>query len=76
MNLNPADAAELTEALQFIAGWLGSDPGRLSASFRDYVGDPAYSLQDLHTDLARFVFLLGGDGEELFGTRQTTPPPA
>jgi hypothetical protein len=74
MNLDPADTAELAEALLFIAGWLGRDPDRLSASFRDYVGDPAYSLQDLHTDLARFVFLLGGDdGEELSGTRGTGP---
>ena len=78
MNLDPADAAELTGALLLIAGWLGSDPGRLSASLRDYAGNPGYSFQGLHTDLARFVFLLGGDdGEELFGaTRETGPPPA
>lgn len=71
MNPDPADAAELTEALLFIAGWLGSDPGRLSASLAGYVGDPGYSLQDLHTDLARFAFLLGGDdGENLFGSSE------
>lgn len=75
MNLDPADAAELAEALLFIDGWLGSDPGRLSASFDDYVGDPGYGLQDLHADLARFVFLLGGgDGEDLFSTPGTGPP--
>lgn len=68
MTLDPADAAELAEALLFLAGWLGSDPGRLSASLADYVGDPGYSLRELRTDLARFVFLLGGDdGNELFG---------
>ena len=75
MNLDPADAAELAEALRFIAGWLDSDPARLAASLRCYVGDPGYGLPDLRTDLDRFTFLLGGDdGEELFGTRQTRPP--
>jgi hypothetical protein len=49
MNLDPAGAAELAEALQFIAGWPGSDPARLAASLR-------------------------GDGEDLFGTRETRPP--
>jgi hypothetical protein len=71
MNLDPADAAELAEALLFIAGWLGSDPDRLSASLGGYVGDPAYSLQELRTELARFAFLLGGDdGEDLFGSSE------
>jgi hypothetical protein len=32
MNLDTADAAELTELLQFITGWLASDPDRLAAS--------------------------------------------
>jgi hypothetical protein len=33
-----------------------------------YIGNPAYGLQDLHADLERFVFLLGGgDGGSLFG---------
>lgn len=69
MNLNPADAAELAEALAFIASWLDNDPVRLADSFRGYVGDPAYGLRDLRTDLHRYAFLLGGDdGEELFGT--------
>jgi hypothetical protein len=73
MNLDPAGAAELAEALQFIAGWPGSDPARLAASLRGYVGDPGYGLGDLRTGLGRFTFLLGG-GEDLFGTRETRPP--
>jgi len=32
-------------------------------------GHPAYGLNELRSDLERFVFLLGGsDGEDLFGT--------
>ena len=65
MSLDPADAAELTETLQFIAGWLSSDPSRLTASLLDYVGHPAYGPEQLRQDLDRFTFLLGGsDGEE------------
>jgi hypothetical protein len=68
MSLDPADTAELTETLQFIAGWLSSDPSRLTASLLDYVGHPAYGPEQLRQDLDRFTFLLGGsDGEELFG---------
>jgi hypothetical protein len=68
MNLDPADAIELTETLDFIARWLASDPARLTASLLDYVGHPAYGPQQLRQDLDRFTFLLGGsDGEELFG---------
>ena len=61
------DAAELAELLQFLAGWLTSDPGRLSASLLAYVGHPAYGTANLQQDLHRFAFLLGGDdGEHLF----------
>jgi hypothetical protein len=68
MNLDPADAMELTELLQFIAGWLSRDPGHLTPSLLDYVGHPAYGPEQLRQDLDRFTFLLGGsDGEELFG---------
>jgi hypothetical protein len=48
------------------AGW--RDPGRLAASLEEFVGNPAYDLQDLRADLERFTSLLGGsDGERLFG---------
>lgn len=30
-----------------------------------------YDLTAVRTDLARFTFLLGDDGEQLFGTDQT-----
>jgi hypothetical protein len=68
MNLDPVDALEIAETLQFIARWLASDPARLTPSLLDYVGHPAYGPEQLRQDLERFAFLLGGsDGEELFG---------
>ena len=69
MSLDPVDAVELAEILHFVAGWLDSDPSRLTTSLLDYVGHPAYGPEQLHQDLDRFTFLLGGsDGEELFGS--------
>jgi len=44
------------------------DTARLGASLEQFVGHPAYGLPQLHGDLERFVFLLGGsDGESLVG---------
>lgn len=68
ISIDTADAAELAELLQFLAGWLASDPGRVGASLLAFVGHPAYATRHLQDDLHRFAFLLGGtDGEELFG---------
>jgi hypothetical protein len=68
VKLDVTDAAELAEMLQFLSGWLDRDPARLAASLEDFVGHPAYGITQLHQDLERFVFLLGGsDGEPLFG---------
>ena len=72
VSLAAADAAELAGMLQFLRQWLDRDPARLAVSLEQFVGHPAYGLQQLHGDLERFVFLLGGsDGEPLFGL----PPP-
>jgi hypothetical protein len=68
IRLDTGDAAELAELLQFLAGWLARDPGRLGASLGQFVGNPAYDVGRLRQDLDRFTFLLGGDdGESLFG---------
>jgi hypothetical protein len=68
MNLDVVDAAELAELLQFLTGWIASDPARLAPSLLAFVGHPAYGLDTLRSDLDRFTFLLGGsDGEDLFG---------
>ena len=71
VNLAHDHAAELTELLEFLNAWLTSDHDHLNASLISYVGHPAYDINRLKTDLARFAFLLGGDTDgELF-----QPPP-
>jgi hypothetical protein len=68
ISLDTADAIELAELLQFLAGWLAADPAALSPSLLAHVGHPAYGLDALRCDLDRFTFLLGGnDGEHLLG---------
>jgi chloramphenicol 3-O phosphotransferase len=69
--IDTADAIELTETLQLIAGWLAADPATLTPSLLAYIGHPAYGPGGLRADLERFTFLLGGsDGEHLFGPRR------
>jgi hypothetical protein len=64
------DALELAELLSFLADWLSSSQRHaLTASLASYVGHGACTVDELHTDLHRFVFLLGlSDGEQLFGS--------
>jgi hypothetical protein len=65
-SLDTADAIELAELLQFLAGWLAAGTAGLSPSLLAYAGHPAYGLDALRCDLDRFAFLLGGnDGEHL-----------
>ena len=68
IRLDAGDAAELAGLLQFLAGWLARDPGRLGACLEQFVGSPAYNVGQLRQDLDRFTFLLGADdGASLFG---------
>jgi hypothetical protein len=56
-----------------IGAWLARDPARLAASLEEFVGHPAYGLDQLRDDLERFAFLPGGsDGESLFGPARLT----
>jgi hypothetical protein len=72
VTLSPEHAAELTELLEFLNAWLTSDYHPLNASLHQFVGHPAYDIERLKADLARFTFLLGGDHHgDLF-----QPPPA
>ncbi len=67
VNVDAGDAAELAELLRFLHDWLAAEHDHLDASLRRFVGNPAYDIGRLRTDLARFTFLLGDDGESLFG---------
>jgi hypothetical protein len=65
-SLDTADAVELAETLQLVSDWLHADAAPLGASMARFIGHPAYNIATLHDDLARFIFLLGGnDGEHL-----------
>ena len=70
IHLNAGDAAELAELLAFITDWLRQDQDRLEPSLLSFVGKASYSIDTLHTDLARFRFLLGDDSTQLFGQDQ------
>jgi hypothetical protein len=61
ITLAPDHASELTELLEFLNAWLTSDYHPLNASLHQFVGHPAYDIERLKADLARFAFLLGGD---------------
>lgn len=70
IRLDAGDAAELAELLAFLADWLRQDQSRLASSLLSFVGNASYSLDTLHADLARFGFLLGDNGTQLFGLDQ------
>lgn len=62
VTLRADDAVELAEMLEFLIAWLDNTDQRLDLELlRFTIG--GYYLNDLLADLARFVFLLGGDGE-------------
>jgi hypothetical protein len=62
VTLRADDAVELAEMLEFLIAWLDTTDQRLDLELlRFTIG--GYYLNDLLADLARFAFLLGGDGE-------------
>lgn len=64
VTLRADDAVELAEMLEFLIAWLDNTDQRLDLELlRFTVG--GYYLNDLLADLARFAFLVGGDGERL-----------
>jgi len=73
VTLHPADAAELADILTFISDWLERDPGLFQPSLTAIIGHPAYTTQNLRDDLDRFVFLLGGDGEQFLTSEPGEP---
>jgi hypothetical protein len=69
-HLDPSDAIELTEILQFLTDWLATDTDQLNTSLAHFVGHNSYTTTNLSQDLHRFAFLLGSnDGETLFNTQ-------
>ena len=56
------DAFELGEMLEFICDLIDSHPDMIGESLTHFTGGN-YSLAELRTDVARFAFLLGGDGQ-------------
>jgi len=76
VKLDAADAAELAEMLQFLSQWLTRNPARLGASLAQFVGHPAYGLDELRGDVNRFVFLLGGSDASSSSAHDRTPGPA
>ena len=64
MNPDPADAAELADLLQLIAGWTASDREHMSASLPGHIGDTPYSPGHLRLDLDRLTSLLRQDNDE------------
>lgn len=64
VTLDLIDAVELAELLGLIRHWLACDQARLALSLEEFIGNPAYGVRDLRSDLARFEFLLGGDSCE------------
>jgi hypothetical protein len=73
VTLAASDAAGLAQLPQFLRDWLSRDSGRLGLSMAGFVGNPAYGTAHLRSDLDRFAFLLGGDGEPLFGPGGSSP---
>ena len=64
--LDPGDAVELGEMLEFLREWLVCDHSRMADSLRRFVGSDGYDIDQLHADLSRFGFLLGVTDGELF----------
>ena len=64
--LTLADVMELGQLLQLLADWLHHDTTNLDRSLTQFIGTNGYPITELHNDIARYAFLLGGnDGEHL-----------
>ena len=61
VTLDALDAVELGELLEFLLDWLHQDRDVLITSCHRFTLG-LLRLDELSTDLARFAFLLGGDG--------------
>ena len=62
VGLRAEHAIELCELLGFLGDWLDDACDVVADSVTGFCGG-GYRVEELRADLARFVFLLGGDGE-------------
>jgi len=65
VTLSPADPPSSPRCWASSASGWPATPRRLHASLGRFVGHPAFTTRHLSADLDRFIFLLGGSGEEL-----------
>ena len=65
VNLLPEEVVELREMLEFLCDWLNDQ--RVAASYRQFTFG-LLTIDELRADLARFAFLLGGNGYLLIDT--------
>ncbi|MGH9117834.1 MAG: hypothetical protein ACRD0A_08120 [Acidimicrobiales bacterium] len=56
------DAVELGEMLEFLHHWIDDAPDALAEGLGRFTGG-GFGIDELAAALARFAFLLGGDGE-------------
>lgn len=68
--LRAEHAIELVELLVFLQDWTTTDHDRISASLESFA--PGYDAHALQADLARFAFLLGGNGDRLLHEPEET----
>lgn len=59
LSLRDLDALELGELLEFLRDFLTVEANTISPALERFAD--GYPLDELQADLARFVFLLGGD---------------
>lgn len=62
-SLRDEDAVELAELFEFLHDWLASHHDKRIARELNLFSGYGYDVDELRADLARFAFLLGGDGE-------------
>lgn len=62
VRLSADDAMELAELLEFLDDWIEFHRTRADRSLKLFSAY-GYDIDELRADLARFAFLLGGDGE-------------
>lgn len=72
ITLRAEHAIELAELLEFLHDWTTTDRQHINESLTRFTHSRSYDIDALHTDLTRFAFLLGGNGEQLLHEPEET----